>query len=95
MMEGRIDPIYNHTHMHEDNSPCGLTNLSEATPKTIIICILYILGSGTAVAVGFYLYLRERERRRADGHGNNRQTLDRTSFDEEILQGVLPSRQNT
>jgi hypothetical protein len=73
-MEARIDPIYNHTHMHEDDvNPCAITNLTEASPKTILLCILYIFGSGSAVALGFYLYLRERERRRRilNGHINN------------------------
>lgn len=47
---------------------CTFPELVDSSPRNLIICLIYFIGTGVAAAAGIYLYLKEKGK---NGHKNN------------------------
>lgn len=46
---------------------CSFPDLVDSSPKNLLLCLIYFIGTGSAAAVAIYLYLRERKNRTSVG----------------------------
>lgn len=90
-MEQRIDQIYNETAYVDLASlqpvmpppACSFPDLIDSSPKNLILCLIYFIGTSAAVATAFYLYLKDRKNR--NGHQDNQQSSIRTPSNKTFL----------
>jgi len=76
---------------------CNFPFLFEQSPQNLIVCLIYIFGSGGIITALFYLWLRERQRRLAleNGHKDDRSTPKGTPGDQEVLSRMFSRRSDS